>query len=700
MHTQLRKSGIEILGDIPWGSHFCQFYETKKDLLQLLVPYFKAGIENNEYCLWVTCDPISIEEAYRALQEAIIDFDKYVNNKSIEIIPYGDWYRRKGMFDEKLVSGALKEKLQDAMRRGYEGLRVNCDETWLNPNERDHFMEFERSINSWLPNLRMIIFCTYPLQQTSGGFFSEVAHAHEWVISRRKERWEILETPALKMKKSELVEQNKQLDALVAERTKELEKEIEERAKVEAKFKAIVEQSLVGFYIIHNGKFSYVNPQFAKIFGYTQEELIDSPAAAVIHPDDRERFIENVRIQMEGEKETLHYEAKGLKKTGKTIWIEVFCHGTIGEKTKAIMGTVLDITKRKKAEILLMYEKDLSSSIIESIPGIFELYDRQFRFVRWNKQFEIVSGYTPDEIRNLHVVDDLTFGGEREKRYNILKRIYETGRDEGEVTITVKGGREIPLYFVGQLINYEGEPCYICSAIDITERKRIEEDLKSSYEQIRSLSEHLTNVREQERKHIAREIHDELGQELTVLKMDVGSLVKKLPQQDEMMRKRLASFSGLIDNMAQSVRRIASELRPSLLDDLGLPAAIAWHLEEFGKHSGTSIHFNEPKEEWILPDAVKINLFRIVQEATTNIGRHSKATEVHVNLERNDHSLTLEVFDNGVGFQAETICKENTLGILGMRERASIVGGKFEIKTVPGNGTEIFVSVPLPLSTT
>jgi PAS domain S-box-containing protein len=697
MYTQLRKSGIEVLGDIPWGSHFCQFYETKKDLLELLVPYFKAGLENNEYCLWVICDPISVEEAFSALQEAITDFDQYLNNKSIEILSCMDWYMWEGRFDEKQVSRALTEKLQDAMSRGFEGMRVNCNETWLTPNEHDHFMEYERSINSWLNNLRMIIFCTYPLKQTSGGFFSEVAHAHEWVISRRKDRWEILETPALRMNKAELVEQNKQLDALVDERTRELENEIEERGKAEAKFKAIVEQSLVGFYIIHNGKFAYVNPQYAKIFGYTPGELIDSYAEAVIHPDDRERFIENVRIQMEGEKETLHYEAKGLKKNGETIWIEVFCHGALGEKTKAIMGTILDITERKKAQIQLMYEKDLSSSIIESIPGIFELYDKQFRFLRWNKQFEVVSGYTPDEIRNLHVVDDLTFGGEREKRYNILKRIYETGRDEGEVTITVKDGRKIPLYFVGQLINYEGEPCYICSAIEITERKRIEEDLKSSYEQIRSLSEHLTTVREQERKHIAREIHDELGQELTVLKMDVGSLVKKLPLTDDIMRERLASFSALIDNIAQSVRRIASELRPSLLDDLGLSAAIAWHLEEFEKHSGIKAHFTEPKEEWILPDPVKINLFRIVQEATTNIGRHSKATEVRVNLERNDHSIALQVFDNGVGFHTETVYKGNTLGILGMRERASIVGGKLEIKTTPGNGTGIFVSVPLPL---
>jgi PAS domain S-box-containing protein len=816
MYTQLRKSGIEVLGDIPWGSHFCQFYETKKDLLELLVPYFKAGLENNEYCLWVTCDSISVEEAITALQDSIIDFDRHLNNKSIEIFSCREWYVREGRFNEKLVNAAWTQQLNDAIRRGYDGMRVNSNENWLSPNERNQFMEYERSINSWLHNLRMIIFCTYPLKQTSGGFFSEVAYAHELVISRQKDRWEILETPALRLKNAKLVEQNKQ-DALLAEQISELEKDIEERGKAEAKFKTIVERSLVGFYIIHNRKFAYVNPQLAEIFGYKQDELIDSYPEAVIHPDDRERVLENVRINMEGEKETLHYEAKGLKKSGESIWIEVFCNGIPGQKTKAVMGTILDITERKKAEKQLMYEKDLSSNIIESIPGIFELYDRQFKFLRWNKQFEAVSGYTPEEIRNLHVVDDLTFGGERGKRYRILKRIYETGRDEGEITITVKNGKEIPLYYVGQLINYEGEPCFICSAIDITERKRIEEDLKSSelryrtlveqasdaiiitdeignlvemntsfckmfgysekellgmnmteltdpeqlkndplqidlllagktifgerrmkkkdativdveanvqmlpdkrilaimrditdrkkaeeklntsYEQIRSLSEHLTNVREEERKHIAREIHDELGQELTVLKMDVGSLVKKLPLADDIIRKRLASLSGLIDNIVQSLRRIASELRPSLLDDLGLPAAIAWHMEEFEKRSGIKAHFTEPKDEWMLPDRVKINLFRIVQEATTNIGRHSKATELHVNLERNDDSIALRVFDNGVGFNTETVLKRNTLGILGMRERSSIVGGKLEIKTAPGNGTEILVSVPLPL---
>ena len=695
MFAELRKSGIDVLGDIAWGSHFCQFYETKEDLLQLLVPYFKAGLENNEYCLWIACDPISVEEALSAMQDAIIDFDSYLNNKSIEIFPCREWYAPEGGFDEKLVSRAWTDKLQDAIGRGYDGMRVNGNETWLKPNERDQFMEYERSINSWLQNLRMIVLCTYPLKQTTGAFFSEVAHAHEWVISRRKERWEILETPALRIKKAELVERNKQLDRLVAERTSELEKEVEERYKAEARFKTIVEQSLVGFYIIYNAKFTYVNPQLAKIFGYTQDELTGSYPEAVIHPDDRERFIENMRTQRHPENETLHYEAKGLKKNGDTIWIEVFCNGTPGEKSKEIIGTILDITERKKAEEQLTHEKNLSSSIIESIPGIFELYDKRFRFLRWNRQFELASGYTADEIRNLHVVDDLTFGAERGKRYNILKRISETGRDEGEITITIKNGKKIPLYYVGQLINYEGEPCFICSAIDITERKLAEEKLTASYEEIRYLSEHLRNIREEERKHIAREIHDDLGQQLTVLKMDLGTLIKKLPLADDISRSRLASFSERIDQIVQSVRKIASELRPSLLDDLGLPEAISWQLEEVEKHSGIRTHFKGPKEEWTLTDPVKTNLFRILQEALTNIVRHSKATEVAVDLHCGHDHIMLKVSDNGVGYTIGQSDDGGTLGIVGMRERASIIGGSLEIESSPKEGTKVIITVPV-----
>jgi signal transduction histidine kinase len=175
--------------------------------------------------------------------------------------------------------------------------------------------------------------------------------------------------------------------------------------------------------------------------------------------------------------------------------------------------------------------------------------------------------------------------------------------------------------------------------------------------------------------------------------MDIGTLIKKVPLPDEIVRGRLTSFSGLIDQIVQSVRRISSELRPSLLDELGLPAAISWQLEELAKHSGMQTHFEEPKDECDLPDPVKTNLFRILQEALTNVVRHSKATEVDVRLQYSHDFIMLQVTDNGVGFMIEGIDKGGTLGIVGMRERASIIGGKLEIKTSPKLGTKIVITV-------
>src|SRR6476661_1233062 len=123
MSTQLRKSGIEVLGDIPWRSHFCLFYDTKKDLLELLVPYFKAGLENNEYCLWVTCDPMTSEEAFLALKKAVPGFESYVEKKSIEILPHMDWFFVTGKFNSKQLNEAWIKKLDEALAKGYDGMR-------------------------------------------------------------------------------------------------------------------------------------------------------------------------------------------------------------------------------------------------------------------------------------------------------------------------------------------------------------------------------------------------------------------------------------------------------------------------------------------------------------------------------------------------------------------------------------------------
>jgi signal transduction histidine kinase len=229
---------------------------------------------------------------------------------------------------------------------------------------------------------------------------------------------------------------------------------------------------------------------------------------------------------------------------------------------------------------------------------------------------------------------------------------------------------------------------------NVTERKKAEKTLQQSYEEIRLLTEHLQNIREEERTYIAREIHDELGSHLTVLKMDVSWLKKKLNDAGESIKQKIRDLIDMLDATVKSVRRISSELRPNLLDNLGLPAAIEWHLKEFEKRSGMKIIFNEPEEELNVPHSIKNCMFRIFQESLTNVARHAEAKKVKVELLQKNDELILRIEDDGKGFDKEKAAEKQTLGILGMRERATMMGGNYEINSVPGKGTTVTVVLP------
>ena len=163
MATETRKSGIDVIGDMPWGTHFCLFYETKEDLLDTLIPYCKAGLESEEFCLWVVAEPLTIEEATDALKGALPDLDRYLADSSIEIVSARDWYLQGGTFDLKRVTAGWHEKLAHASARGYAGVRVTGDTAWLAKKDWKHFCEYEEGLNEAVANQRMAVLCTYPL---------------------------------------------------------------------------------------------------------------------------------------------------------------------------------------------------------------------------------------------------------------------------------------------------------------------------------------------------------------------------------------------------------------------------------------------------------------------------------------------------------------------------------------------------------
>lgn len=229
---------------------------------------------------------------------------------------------------------------------------------------------------------------------------------------------------------------------------------------------------------------------------------------------------------------------------------------------------------------------------------------------------------------------------------------------------------------------------------DITERKRVEEELQHSFEQLRALAARLQSVREEERTRVAREIHDELGQALTAIKIDLSSWIRELPPAVREQSKRAAPIVRLIDQTIQLVRRISTELRPGILDDLGLVAAVEWAAEEFEARTGTKCHLVTPQRDIVIDRERATALFRIFQETLTNVARHAEATQLHVWLVEDEGAFLLEVRDNGKGFTDEPRWPGKSLGILGMRERALLLGGELTIRGAPGKGTTVRARIP------
>jgi hypothetical protein len=239
--SEMRLTGIGAVGDVPWGTHFFLFYETKEDLLDALVPYFKAGLEAGEFCVWVAYKPLTAEEVKRAMRRAVPGFDRYLKNHSIEILRGREFYLMVKEFDLKRVIGRWEEKLAYALAHGYAGLRFGAAVAWLEKRVWRAFSEYEEQLDEFIAIRRVLALCTYPLARTTATEILDVARTHHFAIARRNKGWEIVETAQWKQAKAEIKKLNSELEQRVVERTRrlttvndELRAQIEERQRVQA----------------------------------------------------------------------------------------------------------------------------------------------------------------------------------------------------------------------------------------------------------------------------------------------------------------------------------------------------------------------------------------------------------------------------------------------------------------------------------
>jgi len=204
MEDELRNSGIDVIGGVPWGTHFCQFYKTKQDLIDILVPYFKASLESNEFCMWVTSEPLMVAEAQEAMWKAVNDFDEYLRRGQIEIIPYNEWYMLGGTFDDDRVLRGWVSKLEQALARGYSGLRLTGNTFWLERNQWQAFTEYEAKVNDVIGNYKMLAICTYCLDKCDGTAVIDVVKNHQFALIKQEGKWDIIESSIYKQAKEQI----------------------------------------------------------------------------------------------------------------------------------------------------------------------------------------------------------------------------------------------------------------------------------------------------------------------------------------------------------------------------------------------------------------------------------------------------------------------------------------------------------------
>ncbi|PYR45792.1 MAG: hypothetical protein DMF89_24150 [Acidobacteria bacterium] len=524
MPTDLRRLGINAT-TVAWGTHLCHFYESTQDLLAAAVPYFQAGLETNEFCVWTLPDSVRAE-AMDALARAVPDVDRYLAERQLEIIPIRDWYLAGGTFDGARVSSAWFQKLDEALARGYAGMRVSGHGDWVEERQWHDFSRYEAAINEAIRDRRMIALCSYSLGSLGAAAMLDV-----------------------------------------------------QRAEEEARYRTLFEAS----------------------------------------------------------------------------------HDVI-----LMMNTAGDI-------------------------------------VDVNRRGEAVSGYSQHDLRRMNVYRDLMPAEDHPVVRRLLDELLKGETREFQVRWKTRTGDIV--YLDGASVPHfslTGEFMSVCTLRDVTERVRAEQRITAINEQLRALSARVAAAREEESARIARELHDQLGSLLTSVKWELEILEHQCATAAgglrSNVRERLATAGNLIHSTIETVRRISSELRPAILDDLGLAPAIEWQAQQFeaATRIRCHVHVDALLPEGLKPDREQATTaFRILQEALTNARRHSWASRVDILLQQRDGAFVLTISDNGVGIGSKAVNHSLSLGLLGMQERAALVGGKVEITGAPGRGTTVTVHVPV-----
>ncbi|MGF7117608.1 PAS domain S-box protein [Methanobacterium oryzae] len=399
MEKKLRNSGIDIVGNAPWGTHLCQFYQTKEDLIDILIPYFKTGLENNEFCMWITSEPLSAEDAKEALKEKIPDIDTYIEKEQMEILPYTQWYVIEGDFDSDRILDGWVSKLNQALADGYDGLRLSGNTFWLEKKNWNDFVDYEEAIDNIIGQYQMIALCTYSLDKCTAAEIIDVVNNHEFALVKREGNWDLIENSEHKQTKEEA---------------------IQSRRDWEQTFDAVPDLIAI---LDDKHRIIRANKAMAEKLGVTQEECMGLPCYSAVHGTEKPPFFcPHSKLLGDGLEHTTEVHEEVL---GGDFLVSASPINDLEGKLIGSVHVARDITERKKSEEKIKYLLEGTQQFAEEL----EVSNEELRTT--TEELEVANEELRQHGEDLTIINHAL--AESEKRMNRSQEIAHIGSWELDI---------------------------------------------------------------------------------------------------------------------------------------------------------------------------------------------------------------------------------------------------------------------------
>ncbi len=479
MDHALRNSGIKILGGVPWGTHFCQFYQNRRDLLDILVPYFRAGLEANEYCMWICSEPLGVDEARQALRKAVPGFARYVRRGQIDILPHTEWYLRRGKFGSGRVLKGWIARLDAALARGFDGLRLSGNTFWLEEKDWKAFADYEKEVNGVISRYPMMALCTYSLDKCGAREIIDVINNHQQALLRREGKWTLVENSVARQAQDDLKERREVEAAL---------------RKSESLLRTVLDELPIGVWITDkSGRIVTGNPAGRKIWagarlvGVGQYGMYKgwwADTGKRIKPEEWAAARAVARGETSINEEI---EIEGFDGTRKSILNSAL---PIRDAANDIAGALVinqDVTRRREGEKKMRQQ----AALLDLARDAVLVRDHKFRITFWNNGAREMYGWTEAEalgqVANIFLKTRFP-----EPQAKVQKRLLKEGHWEGELVRSRKGGGKIIVESRWAVLQGKDDktPAAILEiSRDITERKESQEALKAASAYTRGLIE-------------------------------------------------------------------------------------------------------------------------------------------------------------------------------------------------------------------